>query len=171
VKHSTALPSCLIAAICLAGCNATPSVPTGGIAAIGLVHQEHIRAVYQIKTDQWKQDVGAGLHYVKKLLETYNSIGIPDAAADIHAVFHGDAGYWLLTDTAYSKVDGRQGPNPNKGIVAELIRRGVHIELCAQTMRSHGWRRDDVLPGVEIVVGAYPRIIDLQLHRYAYIRF
>lgn len=45
------------------------------------------------------------------------------------------------------------------------------LELCKSTMQSHGWTGKDVLPGVRIVVGAYPRIIDLQLRGYAYIRF
>jgi len=36
-------------------------------------------------------------------------------------------------------------------------------------MKQYGWKAEDILPNVKIVVGAYPRIIDLQ--GYAYIRF
>jgi intracellular sulfur oxidation DsrE/DsrF family protein len=56
-------------------------------------------------------------------------------------------------------------------IIQRLLDRNISIELCAQTMKSHGWKADDVLPGVIIVIGAYPRIIDLQHQGYAYIRF
>jgi len=146
------------------------TIVTGGIEAVGLKRTDDIRAVYQIKTDEWKDGVGAGLHYVRKLLDIYSSIGIEDDATDIHAVLHGDAGYWLLRDESYAQAAGASG-NPNKAIVAELIARGVSVELCAQTMRSHNWRPSDILGGVRIVVGAYPRIIDLQQRGYAYIRF
>lgn len=146
------------------------TVVTGGIEAIGLARTDHIRAVYQIKTDEQKDGVGAGLHYVHKLLDTYNHIGIEDDATDIHAVLHGAAGYWLLKDESYAQASGASR-NPNKALVAELVARGVSVELCAQTMRSHNWRASDILDGVQIVVGAYPRIIDLQQRGYAYIRF
>jgi intracellular sulfur oxidation DsrE/DsrF family protein len=77
----------------------------------------------------------------------------------------------LLKDPAYRMATGKSGENPNKKIVDELLDAGVKLELCKSTMQSHGWTEEDVLPGVKIVVGAYPRIIDLQLRGYAYIRF
>ncbi len=161
----------LVVGVLSNGCaQSEPTVVTGGIEAIALKRTEDIRAVYQIKTDEWKDGVGAGLHYVQKLLDVYNSIDIEDDATDIRAVLHGDAGYWLLKDESYAQAAGASA-NPNKAIVAELVARGVSIELCAQTMRSHNWRASDVLDGVQIVVGAYPRIIDLQQRGYAYIRF
>jgi intracellular sulfur oxidation DsrE/DsrF family protein len=147
------------------------TVVTGGIEAIGLARTDDIRAVYQINTDKKKGSVGAGLHYLEKLLDTYNSLGVQDEATDIHAVLHGDAAYWLLRDEPYVKAAGGGSTNPNKAMVAELIGRGVGIEICAQTMRGRGWRPSDILDGVHIVVGAYPRVIDLQLRGYAYIRF
>jgi hypothetical protein len=55
---------------------------------------------------------------------------------------------------------------------------GEQIDVARQlskpelvTLKGKGWTGEDVLPGVKIVVGAYPRIIDLQLRGYAYIRF
>jgi intracellular sulfur oxidation DsrE/DsrF family protein len=38
-------------------------------------------------------------------------------------------------------------------------------------MKAHGWTLNDLLPEVKIVPGALPRIIDLQLQGYAYLRF
>jgi intracellular sulfur oxidation DsrE/DsrF family protein len=161
----------LLALVILTGCaQDPPTVTTGGIEAVGLEVREEIRSVYQIKTDAKKNNLAAGLHYVRKLLDTYNAAGIQDEAANVHAVFHGDAGHFLLKDEVYADEADRPR-NPNKAIVADLIRRGVSIELCAQTMRSNGWEPEDVLPGVTIVLGAYPRVIDLQLRGFAYIRF
>lgn len=130
-----------------------------------------IRTVYQIKTDDWKEGVGAGLHYLKKLRDAYRKMGIEPDALHMHGVFHGDAAYMLLNDSAYEASEQGSGENPNRALVASLVRSGVHIEICANTMESHGWTEADLLPGVVMVVGAYPRIIDLQLRGYAYIRF
>ena len=118
----------VMAATLAGGCaRSARTVTTGGIEALGLVRRDEIRAVYQIKTDEQKDGVGAGLHYVKKLLDTYNSIGIEDEATDIHAVLHGDAGYWLLRDQPYAQAADAPG-NPNKAIVADWIEQRDFVE-------------------------------------------
>lgn len=133
--------------------------------------RKDIRVVYQINTDDWKEGVGKGLLYLKKLTDTYDKMGIFEKERTISAVFHGKAGYWLLNDKAYAAFKKTDGENPNKEIIEELVKAGVSVELCAQTMKSHGWKPEDLLPQVRTVVGAYPRIIDLQMQGYAYIRF
>ena len=134
-------------------------------------HRENIRVVYQIKTDQWKEGVGSGLHYVDKLVHAYHEMGIENEDFQISAVHHGDAGYWLLKNSAYRTETGKSGTNPNQKIIRRLIDNGVSVELCAQTMKQHDWSEKDLLEDVVIVIGAYPRIIDLQHMGYAYIRF
>jgi intracellular sulfur oxidation DsrE/DsrF family protein len=133
--------------------------------------RQNVNVVYQIKTDGWKKDVAAGLHYLAKLSGAYGEMGIEPSDRQIVGVFHGDAGYFLLKDPAYRKASDKSDDNPNKQIIQKLLDAGVKLELCKSTMQSRGWTGDDVLPGVKVVVGAYPRIIDLQLRGYAYISF
>ena len=137
---------------------------------ITLAVRQNVKVVYQIKTDGWKNDLAAGLHYLDKSAGAYDHIGIESADRHIVGVFHGEAGYFLLKDPAYRRASDKSRENPNKQIVRKLLGAGVKLELCKSTMQSHGWTGEDVLPGVEIVIGAYPRIIDLQLRGYAYIR-
>ncbi len=138
---------------------------------LAIEKREGIRVVYQIKTNEWKGDVGSGLHYVEKLVKGYANMGLADDAFQVHAVLHSDAGYWLLKDAPYKKHTGKDAENPNKEIVRSLVERGVQVELCSQTMKDNGWTSSDLLPGVITVIAAYPRIIDLQQRGYAYIRF
>lgn len=133
--------------------------------------RRNIRVEYQIKEDEWRGGVGKGLAYVKKLVEAYRSMGIPEGEVHISTVFHGSAGYWMLRDEPYNAFTKTTEGNPNKAIIHELVEKGVSIELCAQTMKRQEWKTEDILPEVRIVIGAYPRIIDLQLQGYAYIRF
>jgi len=140
-------------------------------ASNSLVVHSDICAVCRIDSDEWKDNVGMGLACVRGLLKDYETVGIPSNEVHINAVFHGAAAYWMLKDGPYASFTKRPGPNPNKSIIHELVRLGVSLELCAQTMEKHGWTKGDILPGVKIVAGAYPRIIDLEHQGYAYIRF
>ena len=73
-----------------------------------------------------------------------------------------------LDGTAYVEDEER---NPNRALIDELMNMGVALEVCDQTVKSHGWTKDDILPGVKVVPNAHPRIVDLELQGYAYIRF
>jgi|GEM_PF-110488 len=130
-----------------------------------------ICAVCRIDSDDWQEGLGRGLLDVRSMLAEYERIGIPAAEVHISAVFDGEAAYWLLRDASYATVKPDEPYNPNKGVVDELHRLGVSLEMCAQTMAERGWKKEDLLPGVVVVPAAYPRIIDLQLQGYAYIRF
>ena len=134
------------------------------------VHRD-ICAVCRIKDDEKREGIGAGLAHLRGLIQDYRRIGVPSSEVHICAVLHGPAAYWLLNDAAYAEYTKQAGPNPNKGAVADLVHSGVSIEVCGQTMAENGWTRADLLPDVKIVVGAYPRIVDLELQGYAYLRF
>ncbi len=136
-----------------------------------LVVRKDITIVCRIDSDEWKDNVGAGLVFVRELVETYEAIGTPTDELHISAVVHGDAGYWMLKDDPYIAFKKGKGANPNEAIIGELAKLGVSVELCGETMKKHGWTKEDLLPGVKIVPNAYPRIIDLELQGYAYIRF
>jgi accessory colonization factor AcfC len=130
-----------------------------------------IAIVCRIDSDEWKDSVGMGLMAVRGLVEAYRSIGTPFEELHISAVIHGKAAYWMLTDEAYAAFRKGDGTNPNQAIIRELGELGVSIELCGQTMKEHGWKKEDVLRGVMIVPNAFPRIVDLELQGYGYIRF
>ena len=82
-----------------------------------------------------------------------------------------EAAHWLLKDGPYRAFTHREEGNPNKLVVEKLLESGVSVELCGLVMKQNNWSKDDLLPGVTIVSGAYQRIVDLQLRGYAYIPF
>jgi accessory colonization factor AcfC len=136
-----------------------------------LTVRQDICAVYRVNNDEWADGIGKGLLRLRELLEDYEAIGVPASEIHICAVVHGEAAYWLLNDDAYGAFTKKKGGNPNKDIIRELCTLGVSFELCGRTMKAHGWTLNDLLPEVKIVPGALPRIIDLQLQGYAYLRF
>ena len=133
-----------------------------------------IAIVCLIDEDKWndKLGVGDGLATLQRVMEQYQAIGMALDELHVDAIFHGDAAYWLLNDEAYrARGGGREGGNPNKSVVHQLIEAGVKVELCGQTMKQHGWTKAEVLPGVQIVPAAYPRYIDLEGQGYNYVPF
>ena len=138
---------------------------------IGIKNTQNIRVVYGIKNDVWEAGVGKPLFYASGLYESYEAMGINLKNVDMHLILHGAAGYWLLNDAAYRKYKDTLLGNPNKHVIDGLLKRGAHIEACYETLKGHGWKPEDLLPGITVVHDAYSRIIDLQLRGYAYIPF
>lgn len=160
-----------------------PAVPQPGLAeplpqaspaqpAITISKRNNIRVVYDVGNNDSEAGVGRALYYIRGIVEAYRKMGLTPRHYHMHVVVHGAAGYWLLNDENFRK---RQldpfDVNPNEQIVRELQDHGVSIELCSATMQEKGWTPQDLLPGVKLVHDAYSRIIDLQMHGYAYIYF
>lgn len=138
---------------------------------IAIEKKKDIRVVYQFKKDVWKNEIGAPFHYLDKLSVFYEQRGVSKHQRRIHGVFQGQAAYMLLKDSAYRKERSNEMNNPNGEAIEALLQKGVRLEICASTMRNHGWSGEDIRPGIDVVSGAYPRVIDLQHRGYAYIRF
>ncbi|MBU0717305.1 MAG: substrate-binding domain-containing protein, partial [Planctomycetes bacterium] len=140
-------------------------------AVAPLTVRKDIAIVCRLDGDEWKDNVGAGLVHVRELVNEYRSMGTSPADLHIIAVVHGEAAYWVLKDNAYAAFVQDEEKNPNRAIIDELLKMGVALEVCGATMKDHGWTTDNILPGVKIVPNAHPRIVDLELQGYAYIRF
>lgn len=137
------------------------------------IHErQNINVVYDVKDDTWEAGVGKALYFLNGLMGAYKSMGVSPDQIHISVIMHGATAYWLLNEAAYQ--NHKSDPfdyNPNEHIVQELLGKGVSIEICNATMNAKGWTEKDILPGVTIVHDAYSRLIDLQLRKYAYIRF
>jgi len=129
-----------------------------------------VRRVHDVQEDAWEAEVGRGLARVRELVSDYESVGFHTSEMNISAVFHGAAAYWMLQDEPYSAFAKRQGPNPNRLLIQELVQEGVSIELCAETMKAHGWKRADILPGVRVVGSVCARIVELERQGHVYLR-
>lgn len=133
---------------------------------------EEVKIVYQVSDDKLKDGVSRALFYAGKLLDIYNENGIADEEIQLHLVFHGDATNALVDDKTRQRLEAEGGEsNPNRDILAELLDRGVSVELCESSMKQRSVVSEDLLPEVATVPGAFPRLISLQHLGYAYIKF
>lgn len=137
---------------------------------IPLQVRENLRIVYQVTDDAAYEGVNKGLFYARKLIDTYRRHGIAPEQVHLHLVYHGTGIAAVVNDAARRRL-GVETVNPNGEILAELVQRGVQVELCENTMQQKGVKPAELLPAVKLVVGAFPRLIDLQLQGFAYIKF
>lgn len=66
-----------------------------------------------------------------------------------------------LHDAAYNSDRGITTGNPYKELVADLIKRGVKVELCGPTAKVYGWGNADLLPDIQINTDAMARTTQL----------
>ena len=83
------------------------------------------------------------------------------AKARVVAVFHTNAGHVTLNDASYNADRMVATGNPYKQLVADLMKRGVEIELCGATAKVHKWGNADLLPGIKVNTDAMARMSQL----------
>ncbi|MEN3942369.1 DsrE family protein [Prosthecobacter sp. SYSU 5D2] len=163
---------CLLALLAFGLLWAKPSPAAEPVPeTIPLQVRENLRIVYQVTDDLQHEGVNKGLFYARKLINTYEKQGIAADQVKLHLVYHGTGINAVVNPEARSRLKAEHAANPNGEILAELTGRGVQIELCENTMQQKGVKATELMPGVKLVVGAFPRLVDLQLMGYAYIKF
>ena len=83
------------------------------------------------------------------------------AQAQVIAVFHTNAGHVTLHDAAYNKERMVNTGNPYKDLIADLMKRGVQVELCGATATVHHWGNPDLLAGIKVNTDAMARMSQL----------
>jgi intracellular sulfur oxidation DsrE/DsrF family protein len=112
-------------------------------------------------------DMPLGMRYMNQMAKGYKEAG---TKAQIIGIFYNEGGHLTLDDKAYNAYRGVSTGNPYKSVIADLIKQGVHIEECAETMRSHHWINEDLLPGVKVNSGATSRLVQLEQQGFVQIQ-
>lgn len=117
-----------------------------------------VNVVFSIASLSFEGDLPASLFHLELVV---NDIADWNAKSDVVAVFHTNAGHVTLHDTAYNADRNIATGNPYKGLIADLVRRGVRVELCRATAKVHNWGNADLLPNVKINTNAMARTTQL----------
>jgi intracellular sulfur oxidation DsrE/DsrF family protein len=117
-----------------------------------------LKVVFSVGALAFEGDLPASIFHLQ-LLET--DVADWNANALVIAVFHTNAGHVTLNDKAYNAERMVATGNPYKELIADLMKRGVQIELCGATAKIHKWGNVDVLPGVKINTDAMARTTQL----------
>ena len=122
------------------------------------VRLTEVKAVFSIASLSFEGDLAASLFHMGLIVD---DVAEWNAKSEIIAVFHTNAGHVTLHDVAYNQDRNITTGNPYKGLVADLINRGVNIELCGATAKAHNYGNEDLLPDIKINTDAMSRTIQL----------
>lgn len=125
------------------------------------------KVVFNMDHAAFSGDIPIGLKHMTMMQERFKLSG---TESSLIAVFHGDVGYLLLNDETYNAVRKTKTGNPFKVMVENLIKEGVQIEECANTMKANNWSNDVLIPGVKVNSGALGRIVQLVQDGYVMIQ-
>ena len=123
-----------------------------------LVKLANVRMVFSIGALEFEGDLPASIFHMQ-LIE--DDIADWDAKSEVIAVFHTNAGHVTLHDSAYNTDRSIATGNPYRGLVADLMKRGVKVELCGATAKAHNWGNEDLLPGITVNTDAMARTTQL----------
>jgi intracellular sulfur oxidation DsrE/DsrF family protein len=122
------------------------------------VKMDTVKVVFGVAELKFEGDLPAALFHVQ-LIE--NDSAAWKAKTQVIAVFHTNAGHVTLHDRAYDSDRNVTTGNPYKGLLADLQKRGVQVELCGATARAHKWGNEDLLPGIKVNTDAMARLTQL----------
>src|SRR5215469_12099601 len=117
-----------------------------------------VKSVFSIGGLTFEGDLPASLFHLKLIT---GDIAASNASSEVIAVFHTNAGHVTLHDMAYNADRNIATGNPYKEPVADLMKRGVRVELCGATAKAHHWGNTDLLPGIKINTDAMARTTQL----------
>jgi intracellular sulfur oxidation DsrE/DsrF family protein len=123
----------------------------------------NVKTVYSIGALAFEGDLPASIFHLQ-LIE--NDIADWNAKSEVIAVFHTNAGHVTLNDRAYNAERNIATGNPYKELVTDLMKRGVHIELCGATAKIHNWGNANLLPDVKVNTDAMARTTQLVQEGY-----
>ena len=122
------------------------------------VKLKDVKTVYSVGALTFEGDLPASIFHLQLIT---NDIADSNAESEVIAVFHTNAGHVMLHDSAYNADRNIATGNPYKDLVADLMKRGVRVELCGATAKAHHWGNTDLLPDIKVNTDAMARTTQL----------
>jgi intracellular sulfur oxidation DsrE/DsrF family protein len=145
-----------------------PSSPPDSVVRVDIpVKLEKADVVVNMNHLVLRGDMPVGMRYIDQMAKGFKEAG---TKTQIIGIFYSEAGHLTLNDKAYNAYRGVNSGNPYKTLIADLIKQGVLIEECVETMKSHHWNNDDLLTGVKVNGGAVGRIVQLEQQGFVQIQ-
>jgi intracellular sulfur oxidation DsrE/DsrF family protein len=117
-----------------------------------------VKEVYSVGSLAFEGDLPASIFHIQLIT---NDAADWNAKSQVVAVFHTNAGHVTLHDSAYDADRNVATGNPYKRLLADLMKRGVQVELCGATAKAHHWGNADLLPGIKVNTDAMARTTQL----------
>ena len=119
---------------------------------------QELKVAFSVAALAFEGDLPASIFHLQLITK---NIADWNAKARVIVVFHTSAGHVTLHDEAYNADRMVSTGNPYKELVADLMKRGLQVELCGATAAVHHWGNEDLLPNIPVNTNAMARITQL----------
>jgi intracellular sulfur oxidation DsrE/DsrF family protein len=102
---------------------------------------------------------------VARFINMHVRSGVPIENLDLVVVLHGNALKGALADEAY--LQRFKSRNPNLGLVLQLHEAGVSIIACGQSLGFRQYKRDELVPAVQVGLSAMTILTVFQAQGYS----
>lgn len=116
-----------------------------------------------------KSKVDGSLNNVARMLNLHAVGGVPADKMKVVIALHGQSTYSTLDHSTYRekfKMD-----NPNAELIKALKDAGVKIAVCGQSIRSRGFKADELLDEVEVATSMLTTVTHYQNLGYTMLKF
>ncbi len=104
-----------------------------------------------------------------RFLNMHARAGVPVSRLKVALVVHNKASTDLLDTPFYEARFGV--PNPNTGLLKELMEAGVQVLFCGQSSMARGVPIEETVDGVQLSLSAITALLQLQESGYHLIKF
>lgn len=98
-------------------------------------------------------ELSRGIETAGRFINMHVEAGVPLQDISVAIVVHGGASADLLSAVAYAKRNPGTA-NGSAAAIAQLLARGVRIDLCGQSAAAYGISKAELLPGIKMSVSA-----------------
>ena len=98
-------------------------------------------------------ELSRGIESAGRFINMNVAAGVSLESIHVAIIVHGGASMNLLTPAAYAARNAG-AVNANASAIAQLLAKGVRIELCGQSAAAYGIKNADLLPGVKMTTSA-----------------
>ena len=117
-----------------------------------------LKVAFSVAALAFEGDLPASIFHLQLITQ---NIADWKAKAQVIVVFHSLAGHVTLHDQAYNADRNISTGNPYKELLADLMKRGVMVELCGATAATHHWGNEDLLANIKVNTNAMARLTEL----------
>jgi len=129
-----------------------------------------LKALFSIgKTPEDKDKLNPSIQSMARFFNMNVDAGVSPENIKLALVVHGRAAANVLTNEAHNAR--YLADNPNATLLQELHNRGARIVLCGQTMAFGGYKREELLPFVQVALSAMNAVVQLQDEGYRLINW
>ncbi len=128
------------------------------------------KVIFDVYSDDKKSSqMNPLINTVARFMNMHAQNGVKEENMEIVVVLHGEATKNALNETVFKKEF--KNHHPNSKLLAALDAKNVKLFVCGQSMKSKGYKMEDISEHVKISLSALTALVKYQSEGYQIINF